>query len=748
MAKNSLLIFAVLSPLAMASEPTPGKAYTGFCIPVSSSPAPTQKLNVNDDEVIVTSKKADIIKDALAEFNGDVIIHQQEQTIRADSALFDEQTSQFRAEGNVKLNSSSATVSGESILIDENNRDFELQQATYQLGFNAGRGKASRFAIKDNSELLLTDATFTSCPGDEPSWLMASNEISISQKEGWGEAWNTTFKLGGIPVLWVPYVTFPIVNQRKSGLLFPKFGSTSVYGTYYSQPIYFNLAENYDFTFTPQYMSEKGLLWKGNFRHLSKTSENLLQLEYLNQDKSNKELGSRHLVYWQHESNWSNNWHLTIQASDVGDDNYISEFDSAYHHKTDTQLNNFLSLNYYSDNFDFEFLSQNIQELGPQTASYATPVQLAANWQTDEYANVFKAKFDSQYTLFTHNSFEIDRVKRLHLAPELVFDWYSPAYQLLVSTSYLSTHYQKRNQFTGVEEDIDRGVVKHRVLAGLNFEKETTYFGKSVRQTLEPKIQYVYAQDVDQSNIGLYDSQLLKEDYFSLFRDNTYSGIDRIAAMNQATIGFSTSIFDQSNKELLRFGMAQIVKFENADGTNEPIDNSKAPIAVEWFGQLSENWQIDGGLLYNRENKVMDSAFVSLDYWLAEDKNLQINHRYADNLAGTKINQSGFFASYQVNANWAVAASYHYDLESDNNMDALFGIEYRSCCWSIQVAAKRQVVVDLNQINLNQNAAVEYDNGISINFKISGLGGKLSSSISDLFSNSIFAYRHPYLITK
>ena len=744
---KNLFLLAFISPLAIASQESTTQQQT-YCLPAVKAYVPPQKLSFDEDGVIVTSKKADLIKNELAEFHGDVTIHKEEQTIKANSAIFNEKTDQFIAEGNVELNSETAVVTGESILIDEANKEFELQQAQYQLGFNAGRGKAGSFAITGDSELVLSDATFTTCPGDDPSWVMESSEISISQESGWGEAWNTTLQLGNVPVLWVPYITFPITDERKSGLLFPKFGSSSIYGSYYSQPVYFNLAPNYDFTFTPKFMSDRGVMWKGNFRHLSETSQNILQLEYLNSDKSNKDLGSRYLAYWQHESNWSENWNLTVQATDLGDDNYISEFDSDYHHRSDTQLNNFLALNYYADNFNFEMLSQNIQELGPQTASYAIPLQLSANWQTDEYSNLFRANFESQYTYFKHNTFEIDEVQRLHLAPELILDWYTPAYQVLMSTSYLSTHYKKKNQFTGDEEDIDRGVVKHRILAGLNFERETTYFGKPVRQTLEPKVQYVYAQNVDQSNIGLYDSQLLKEDYFSLFRENTYSGIDRIAAMNQATLGFSTSIFGKNNEEVLRFGMAQIFKFDNFDGTNEKVDNSKASIAVEWFGQLSDNWQIDGGLLYNREKGVMDSAFVSLDYWLAKDKNIQINHRYADDIAGTKINQSGFFASYQINPKWAIAASYHHDAETDNTMDALVGIEYRSCCWSVQIAAKRQVVVDLNQVDYNQDSAIEFDNGISINFKISGLGGDLSSSVADLFSNSVFAYRHPYLITK
>lgn len=746
--KSKFLLLSMFSPLALASNQPKTPDITSQCSPAKPNAPVLFDLTVPDDEVVVTSKNAQIIKDKYAEFAGNVTIFQQQQTVKADSAIFNEETNQFTASGNVELTSESATVKGESIFIDENNKDFELQNAEYQFGFNAGHGQAGRFAIDNNNKLSLKDATFTTCPGDDPSWLMASSDIYINQNKGWGEAWNTTFKVGDVPILWVPYITFPITEKRKSGLLFPKFGTSSQYGTYYSQPIYLDLAPNYDFTFTPKYMSERGLLLQGNFRHMTKNSSNALQLEYMNEDKDNKSLGARYLAYWQHESSFQNNWHLTWQVTDLADDNYISEFDSEYHHKADTNLNNFLSLNYYSEGFDFELLSQDIQELGPQTPSYSLPIQLSANWSSSKYLDLFSAKLGSQYSLFEHSEFDINQVQRLHFAPELEFNWQTPAYQLLVSSSYLSTHYKKHNKATGVDDTIDRGLAKHRLLASVTFERNGIYFDNQVRQTLEPKIQYLYTQNVDQSGIGLYDSQLLKEDYFSLFRENTYSGIDRIVAMNQAAVGISSSIFNSQNKEMFRFGVAQILKFENFDGTNDKIDNSKAPIALEWFGQLSENWQLDGGVLYNRENETLDSGFLSLDYWLAKDKNLQINHRYADNIAGSKINQSGFFASYQINPKWAVAASYHYDLETKNDMDALLGLEYRTCCWSIQVAAKRQVVVDLNDVNYDQTSAIQYNNGISVNFKISGMGGNISSSIADLFKDSIFAYRRPYLITK
>ena len=253
------------------------------------------------DEVVVESDHADLTRFQYAEFSGNVTIFQQEQTIKADSALFSQEKMQFNAKGNVELNSSSAIVIGESILIDERNKNFELLDAKYQFGFNAGRGKANIFSIKNNSRLLLDGATFTTCPEEDPAWLFSSDEIYINQDKGWGEAWNTVFKVADVPIMWVPYVTFPISDERKSGLLFPSFGSSTQHGVYYSQPIYFSLASNYDLTFTPEYMSERGWLWKTNFRHLSENSLNEFELEYMNDDLDSDQLTERYLEYWQTE---------------------------------------------------------------------------------------------------------------------------------------------------------------------------------------------------------------------------------------------------------------------------------------------------------------------------------------------------------------------------------------------------------------------------------------------------------------
>ncbi|MBU2881546.1 LPS assembly protein LptD [Psychrosphaera sp. B3R10] len=722
-------------------------------IPVSAEEARIKKIAnsyQSRSEIMVESDKAELIRNEFTEFQGNVVIFQQQQTVQADSAIYDELKNQFTAKGNIKLDSTSATVEGESIFIDDSNKDFKLLDAEYQFGFNSGRGKAAEFSIENNQKLKLADATFTTCPGDDPSWLFSSNSIYIDQKKGWGEAWNTTFRINDVPIIYVPYVTFPITDQRKTGLLFPELGNSSRYGAYYAQPIYFNIATNLDYTFTPKYMSERGTQLNNNLRYMTQNSYNILQLEYLDKDQSDDSLSQRYLAHIQHDSSWDENWNMQMQYTNLSDDNYISEFNSDYHHQADTHLNNFVNVNYFSEKFDASFLSQKISELGPHTSSYVVPIQLQTDWRENLAMEGVTVSLHSQYTHFTHNSFDDDRIDRLHFEPKLNYSYYSPAFQFETGVSFLSTNYEIQNTTADTSEDIYRGIFKYRLLTGLNFEKQSNYFGKSVRQTLEPKIQYVYVEEEDQSGIGLYDSQLLKEDYFALFRDNRYSSIDRISAMNQATYGFSTSIFDEKNTELLRFGIGQVQKFgqnSNEEGTNGELTTSKPSLAIEFFGRISEHWQLDGGFLYNRDAQQVDTGFVALDYYLTQDQNIQINHRFANDVAGIKINQTGLFTSYKLNNQWSIAASYHYDSERKVNLDSLVGFEYRSCCWSVQIAAQRQVRLDLNSEQAIDDVDVTYDNSIGLNFRINGLGGETKSAITKLFADSIFAYRRPYLIT-
>ena len=99
---------------------------------------------------------------------------------------------------------------------------------------------------------------------------MNTGTLEIDPKAGMATARNATLG-GGVPVFYLPWMTFPVGDQRKTGLLFPSIGSDTRGGVDITTPIYFNLAPNYDATYSPRYIGERGLLHQANGRWLNDT---------------------------------------------------------------------------------------------------------------------------------------------------------------------------------------------------------------------------------------------------------------------------------------------------------------------------------------------------------------------------------------------------------------------------------------------------------------------------------------------
>ena len=130
-----------------------------------------------------------------------------------------------------------------------------------------------------------------------------ATEINLDIDEGFGRARDVKLEFKGVPILYAPYLTFPIDNQRKSGLLTPQFSERDRTGLDISVPYYLNLAPNYDITLEPRLMSKRGIQLKTEFRYLLPNSNGQLNFDYLPNDSDVKRRRS-YLIY-DHETLFS-----------------------------------------------------------------------------------------------------------------------------------------------------------------------------------------------------------------------------------------------------------------------------------------------------------------------------------------------------------------------------------------------------------------------------------------------------------
>ncbi len=235
-----------------------------------------------------------------------------------------------------------------------------------------------------------------------------------------------------------------------------------------------------------------------------------------------------------------------------------------------------------------------------------------------------------------------------------------------------------------------------------------------------------------------------------MFRENRYSGLDRIADTNQLTVGWTTRLYDSQDTELFRFSLGQIVFLDDP----KPIDNSlqdteqtaDSVLASELLWNWSKGWYLNTALQYDASNERMVKSNVTLDY-VADDKSLlQLNHRYSREVSDYEIEQVGFLGTTPIDDKWKLIASYYRDINKHHMIEANFGLQYESCCWAIRVVAKRQINTNLELALDDLSQPPTFDNGIAVQFVLKGFGEGAGFSVSDMLSNGIFGYRRPYLL--
>ncbi len=737
---NATLVQAEVSPAAVCYVPLP-------------LPATLSQLDVNDPAIKISSDHAEVIADLRAGFSGKVEIRYRDTLLLAPQASFDSAKQSIDANGGIQYYNQSIQVQGSQFSADLVNNSAQLDQASYRFLTQAGRGDAQRLTASQQ-QLLLNNALFTTCPDTDNSWGLHAATINIEAGEGWGEAHHAVFRIKDIPVFYLPYVTFPVTEERRSGVLLPRFSSSQKLGAEFELPYYLNLAPNYDLTLTPRYMSKRGAQLKSEFRYLTGQHQGMLQLEYLHSDNDKPDnFGQRYLTHISHVSDFTAQWRGFIDFTDVSDDAYLSELGSDYTNQSDTQLLREARLSYYGSQVHSQLRIQGFEILGNYHQAYSALPELSLS-AANPLALLPGVNFDwqAQYAHFRNDQAAIRDADRIHLEPRLVAPFITPAFELTAEASLLYTYYQQSaaDTATQVASSVSRSIPKVRLHSRLNLEREYDWFGETGLQTFEPQLQYLYIPYRDQSNIGLYDTARLQDDYYGLFRENRYSGLDRINEANQLTVGWTSRFYDNIDNELFRFSLGQIFFLATPavqPGETEDLSPAESMLAAELVWHWFRKWYFSSAVQYDIDNDHVIKSSAALDYRASDKSLFQLNHRYSRAVSGLEIQQLGVLGTMPVSGQWQLVSSYYRDLTNHRMIDASLGVQYESCCWALRLVAKRQLLTDLELPIGNFTEASQLDTSIGLQFVLKGFGDSAGFGVTDMLSNGIFSYRRPFLLT-
>jgi LPS-assembly protein len=694
---------------------------------------PNFENSLFEGQIQVKSEDSEISQDTFARFKGKVEIDSFNAKIKADEALLNRQTQTLNATGNVSFQDDNITVYSQSIQLNRVSNKLLIKNSTYQLNKVQGHGKAEKIGLGEKTGINLIESSFTSCPVDNEVWRIQASNIKITPDQSRGVIKHARFYIKDIPLLYLPYFSFPVNEQKQSGILYPSISNNSSTGMSVEQPIYWNIAPNYDLTFSPRLMTERGLQLKTEFRYLTENQSGQANVEYLSNDRDLDDNASRYFYRLVHSGQLGDNWRVNVDINGLSDDNYIVDLGSDYYNRADTHLYKTLGVSYFTQGLDVTAQFRDFEVLGDHPDSYRALPEVRLNYSTPLGLGAEFA-VNSELAYFESGELNNPTATRFHIAPTVRYPYRNEWSEFLAEATVLHTQYIQENiQNLALKKNVTRTLSQAKIYGSLAFERPAHWFGAQATQTFEPKIQYLYTSFEDQSNIGLYDTTRLFNDFSGLFRGQEFTGLDRISDNNQITIGMTSRFIDKNNQERFKLSLGQIFYLKDNQVVDASKDDDRSALVAELDWKIGSKWYVNTQAQVSTITDKIERSSLSVEYQLGRNKVLQINHRYVRDLSSEEINQVGITASWPIAKNWQWVGRWYHDLELNRTVESYTGVQYDSCCWNISFVAQRNLS---NRFDVNgAQSTNEFESSFRVYF-----------TTRNLLREGLFGYRRPYLL--
>ncbi|MBI6951198.1 MULTISPECIES: LPS-assembly protein LptD [unclassified Pseudomonas] len=764
----------------------------------------------------------------IATLAGDVVMRQGSMQAEADEANLYQAENRGELKGNVKIRDNGSLVVGDEAQIQLDTGEARVDNAEYVMHKSHIRGNALYAKRAENAIIRLKDGTYTTCEPGSNAWQLKGNNITLNPATGFGTATNVTLRVKDFPVFYTPYIYFPIDDRRQSGFLPPSFSSSSDTGFMLVTPYYFNLAPNYDATLYPRYMAKRGMLMEGEFRYLTKSSEGQFGGGFLNDKDNDRELQTdykkdRWMVNWQHKGGLDDRLMAEVDYTDISDPFYFQDLESDQIGVESLDVvNQRGTLTYRGDGYT---AALNLHAYEMATISQITPYdrlpQITLNGMLPFHPGGLDFGYETEAVRFDRdlkNDFVLDKNgnpdtsagtagrrldenifgvarsngTRLNLAPSMSLPLEASYGYITPKLKYVYTHYDLDLDGKGKRDLIDnpdmtrlygdfksnqnRDIPIFSVDSGLYFDRNTQLFGTNYRQTLEPRLFYLYVPYKDQTDIPLFDTSEGTFNYSSLFRENRFYGSDRIGDENKLSLGVTNRWIEDNGFQRQRFSIGQAFYFKDRKVQLPGVDyrtrmDSKSdvsPYALEYEYAFNRDWRFNSEYNWDPDTHSPRSGSAMFHYQPEDNPNKVVNlgYRYRNDLItydsqtgnwrvgggdygtpGTpgyikdyyKIQQHDFSVIWPIVPQWSVIARWQHDYNRNRTLEAMGGFEYDNCCWKLRLINRYWMDYDdFSQAVPNNEKG---DHGIFLQIVLKGLGGVVGNKVESFLDQGIQGYR-------
>lgn len=739
---------AVQPPAQAPQAETDPEATLAAPLRISSSlAAPVGGTDAKDLPIYFEADRLDGTPGIKTHASGDVRLKRGDMLMRADEVTHTADINTAEALGHVRILKRGDIFSGPALTLQLDTLEGEFTNPTYRFARTGAGGQADKVEFLGNNKLRAIRATYSSCTPENTAdptdldWVLTTSSVYMDFESNEGRAENAVIRFKGVPILAAPVLTFPLSDERKSGFLPPSFDVDSKSGFELSQPYYWNIAPNRDATITPTLSTRRGAGLQAEFRYLENSDQGSIQVMALPNDQvAGRDRG---MVNAQHkgELTQAGSPSLTnyeFQWLRVSDDDYWKDF---------TRTRDTITPRLYDSHAGIERqINTRAWGLGASQTSLYARVQ---TWQTlqdldpDAGADAkiispyrrepqigLRSRSTSDSGLIWNFETEVNRFgnedstrvtgDRVHALGTISRPFGDAGWNFTPKISLNAASYalDRNDASLGMKLNQSRIIPTTSLDGGLVYERPVGWFGRSLIQTLEPRVQYVYTPYKEQSGLPQFDSAIRDFNQYSIFSENAFTGVDRVSDANQLTLGVTTRILDAGNGgEIMRLGVVQKVQFADQRITADdgpPNTERWSDLLLLGSTSVIPHWYFDSTAQYSARDRRIERSLLGIRYNPSDFRTISANYRYTRDsseqidvgwqwpiagrspaaeavaqalaqAAGVKPTSGGAGCG----GTWYSVGRLNYSLKDSRLSDALAGIEYDGGCWIARVVAAR-----------------------------------------------------------
>ena len=696
-----------------------------------------KKLSVDSGKIDITSDHATIGLDGNATLQGNVSIRQGDRHITANEAHFNSKTNDVKTDsGGVEYEDPLMRVTGEGgSYSPAAGADFRAAQ--FELLQRAARGSADKLRLTPQGVLDLEGVTYTTCPAAAPAWRMKASRITLDTRDKLGTGRSARVEFEGVPLVYLPWVSFPLGNERKSGFLFPSLGVSSRSGFILQVPYYWNIAPNLDFTFEPMEYTRRGTDLGGDFRYLTENQHGELSWNYLPDDDVYRKSRSR--VKLTHVTELPDDFRFTIDAQNVSDTSYFEDFAQAPEGTSTAFVERRALLTYRDEHWRIDGEAQNFQTIDNTLDLADRP-----------YTRVPRLAVDSDFGLGPggrlHYGFSSEVVNfqrsvgvtgwRMDLLPEISYRLDGAGYFVRPSLAWRATQYELSDGAPGQDRSPARTLPIASFDTGLFFERDAGSHDQR-RLTLEPRVMYLYVPYRQQDGLPLFDTALPDLDPVQLFRSNRYVGADRVGDANQVSVAVTSRLLDaHDGRQFLAATLGETYYFADPHVVlpdEEVRTDRRSDIVAQVSLSAFQDWSADVALQWDPQTSRSERSHFNIQYKPGPERVINVGYSYERGL----IEQAEVSGAWPVARNWNVFARGVYSIEAHQALERFAGFEYRACCWRLRLGARR--FVSRRPLTADTEATGPEDTALWLQLELNGLAG-VGSATDTFLTEAIRGY--------